>query len=229
MGLDTKMTSTETRFSAPQRIGGWLDLWLVTAVYLASTILINGIGTLPSVHPDIWALAGDSTALFYHPLFKPLLIFSLTSKIALLMYFCLWVVPDFVKLRQRASKMIVAFLLAYLIALALERSLWIFIGQLVPYMPLLGEGNPIFTKQEIVAGISCLIWVPYFLLSRRVRVTFVNGASEAGLTQLTEQEGRSGAHTTVARRVVLTLLVLFGVGIAFTPFISSYIQIWQWR
>ena len=166
------MTSVETRFSAPQSIGGWLYLWLVTVAYLASTILIDVIGTLPSVHPDIWALAGDSTASSYHHLLKPLLIFSLTIKIALLMYFCLWVAPDFFKLRQRASKMIVAFLLAYLLSLVLERSLWIFIRRSFPYMLLLAEGNPIFTKQVIIAGISCLIWVPYFLLSRSVKATF---------------------------------------------------------
>ena len=223
------MTSVETRFSAPQSIGGWLYLWLVTAAYIAGTTLINVIGTLPFVSPGIWAMAGDSTASSYHPLIKPLLIFSLTSKITLLMYFCFWVAPNFFKRRQRASRMIVGFLLAYLLSLVLEQSLWIFIRQSFPYMLVLAEGNPIFTKQVIVAGICCLIWVSYFVLSRSVRATFVNGASAAGLTQLTEQEGRSSAHTTVKRRVVLTLLFLFGVGIAFTPFISSYIQIWQWR
>lgn len=135
-----KMTSVETRFSAPQRVGGWLYLWLVTAAYIASTILIDVIGTSPFVSSDIWAWAGDSTASSYHPLIKPLLIFSLTSKIALLMYFCLWVVPDFLKLRQRASRMIVAFLLAYLLALVLERSLWIFIRRSFPDMLWLAEG-----------------------------------------------------------------------------------------
>ena len=194
MGLDTKMTSVETGFSAPQRIGGWLYLWLVTAGYLASTILINGIGTFPFVAPDVWAIAGDSTASSYHPLLKPLLIFSLTSKIALLMYFCFWVAPNFFKLRQRAPKMIGAFLLAYLFALAAEQSLWIFIRQSFLDLFWFGELDPIFTKQIIVAGISCLIWVPYFLLSGRVRTTFINGASESRLNPPAEQEGLSGAH-----------------------------------
>lgn len=229
MGLDKKMASVETRFSAPQSIGGWLYLWLVTVAYLASTILIDVIGTLPSVHPDIWALADDPTASSYHPLLKPLLIFSLTVKIALLMYFCLWVAPDFFKLRQRASKMIVAFLLAYLLSLVLERSLWIFIRRSFPYMLLLDEGNPIFTKQVIVAGISCLIWVPYFLLSRSVKATFVNVASKVRLNKLAELEGLSGPNTIVKRRVVFSVLFVLGAGIALAPFISSIIQLWQWR
>lgn len=222
------MTTVETRFSIPQRIGGWLYLWLVAAVYLASTILINGIGALPFVAPDIWRMAGDSTGPSYHPLIKPLLIFSLTSRIALLMYFCFWVAPNFFKLRQRASKMIVAFLLAYLLSLVIEQSLWIFIRRSFPYMLWLGEGNPIFTTQVIIAGISCLIWVPYFLLSGRVRTTFVNGASESRLNPPAEQEGLSGAHEILKRRAVFTLLCLVGIGITFTPFISSYIQLWQW-
>jgi tetratricopeptide (TPR) repeat protein len=229
MGLDTKMTSVETGFSAPKRIGGWLYLWLVAAAYIASTILIDGIGISPYISPNTWTMVGDSTALSYHPLLKPLLIFSLTSKIALLMYFCFRVAPNCFKLRQRAPKMIVAFLLAYLFALAAERSLWIFISRSFPDILWLGEGNPIFTKQVIVAGICCLIWVPYFLLSRSVKATFVNGTSVTGLNPLAEQEGLSGSRTPVKRRVVFTLLSLFGVGIAFTPFISSYIQIWQWR
>ena len=223
------MTGGQTGFSAPQRIGGWLYLWLVTAAYIAGTTLINVIGTLPFVSPGIWAMASDSTASSYHPLIKPLLLFSLTSKIALLIYFCWWVAPDFFKLRQRASRMIVGFLLAYLLSLVLEQSLWIFIRQSFPYMLVLAEGNQIFTKQVIVAGICCLIWVPYFVLSRSVKATFVNGISAARLNPLAEQEGLVGSHTPVKRRVVFTLLSLFGVGIAFTPFISSYVQIWQWR
>ena len=229
MGLDKKMASVETRFSAPQSIGGWLYLWLVTAAYVASTILIDMIGTLPFVSSDIWVKASDPTASSYHPLIKPLLIFSLTSKISLLMYFCLWIAPNFFKLRHRAPRMIVVFLLAYLFALVAESSLWIFIRRSFPDILWLGEGNPIFTKQVIVAGICCLIWVPYFLLSGSVKATFVNRTSAACLNPLAEQVSLSGARTTAQRRVVFTLLSLFGVGIAFTPFISSYIQIRQWR
>lgn len=218
------MTSVETRFfSAPQRVGGWLYLWLVTAAYITSTILINVIGTFRFVFSDVWAKIGD------YPLLKPLLFFSLTSKIALLMYLFLWVAQDFFKVRQRAPRMIVAFLLTYLLSLVIERSFWIFITQSFPYMLLLDEGNSIFTKQVIVAGICCLIWVPYFLLSRRAKTTFVNVGSEVHLSQLAEQEGLSGGHTTVKRRVVFSVLFVLGAGIALAPFISSIIQLWHWR
>ena len=157
------------------KIGGWFNLWLVTASILSWQIIAGLIGVLPPVSGKIWAMANDPMSRGYAPLLKVLLLFTLTGR-TLLIYVGGLIGIDFVRRSHYIPKLVVGFLLAYLIILVTEQVLLReFIKPLQMFLVM--PWNPFRLREFVTTIIACLIWVPYFLFSKRVGGMFKIGAS----------------------------------------------------
>ena len=162
------------------KFGGWLFLWWVTASILSLKIIVGLVSVLPPFAGDLWDKANDPFSRGY-PLWKVLLLFGLISRTALL---CTGAVVGigFLRRRHYVPKLIVGFLLAYLLIAVGQKLLMVQIFQPTEsffvmvrafwsswHRDLLGR----FSNFELtLALIACLIWIPYFLLSKRVNDMF---------------------------------------------------------
>jgi uncharacterized protein DUF2569 len=105
----------------------------------------------------------------YHPLSKVFLLFSLTSRTALL-YAGIVIGIDFFRRRHYVPKLVVGFLLAYLVILVAEKLLMRRIME--PLQEFLVTAPKFWTRELVMTTLACLIWVPYFLFSKRVKAMF---------------------------------------------------------
>jgi hypothetical protein len=154
-------------------IGGFLYLWLLTLSVIVLKILMGLIAVLPPFSRDIWAMANDPFASGYHPLLRPLLLFELVGRTALLCGVTV-VAEYFFKKHRRAPRLIVGFMLTYLVFLIAGSLMKTEVMKPLGKFLLSGFQSPFLRKEFILALISCLTWVPYFLRSARVKATFVH-------------------------------------------------------
>jgi len=150
------------------KIGGWLILvaigLIITPVRLIVFILTD---LLTAFSPENWHLLTTPGTEAYHPLWAPILIFELVGNFMFFL-FSIIVAIYFFQRDKIAPKMIIIFLLSNLIFVAVDY----FIGNLIPFVRDLN--NTQSTNELIRIVIGCLIWVPYFLMSKRVKGTFVH-------------------------------------------------------
>ncbi|HJT19789.1 MAG TPA: DUF2569 family protein [Nitrospira sp.] len=153
-----------------ESVSGWLYLWLVTALLIAVTTLLGLLGALPPINHELWATANDPMASAYHPLLRPVLLFKLIARTALL-----WIASvmamDFFRRRRHVPKLVIGFLLANLMVLMTEQLLlWEVMDQYTRYLP--SPWKPFRNYECALALGSCVVWIPYFLNSKRVKVIF---------------------------------------------------------
>lgn len=163
---DRKKSLLSDRGSSPKGLGGWL--------------ILVGIGLALSPVLTIWVLStsvpiflnGSWTALTtpgseaYNPLWGPILIFEIVGNIGFLAA-GLWLLVLFFRRSQRFPELFIwlAFLsLAFIIIDAWFGSL------VIPDEPMIDAD----TRRSLAASIrDIVIWVPYMLVSKRVKNTFV--------------------------------------------------------
>jgi len=162
--------TTETHFRPlqPPKIGGWL---IVIAVGLVLSLLQNLTNMLQVLAPlgggFVWVRLTDPTSPVYHPYWKTVIIYDAVVG-------CLYAIMNMVAIilffgkRRLFPKLTVAFIPT------------IFLLSLVGYY-LVGLIPAVATKPAYVAQGHALIvkfvalhvWIPYFLVSKRVKETFV--------------------------------------------------------
>ncbi len=163
------MTETDQGISVEKKydkIGGLLILVAIGMVLAPIRILLMTVKNLfPAFSKQIWSLLTTPGARAYHPLWKPLLIGELVGNI-LFLGFSVLIAVFFFQRRRSVPKLAVTFLLANLLFVVID---YYAVG-LIPVAATADVG----TKQEIIRTlIVCLIWVPYWLVSKRVKGTFV--------------------------------------------------------
>lgn len=162
--------TAETQFRPLQapKIGGWL---IVIAIGLILSLLQNLTNMLQVLAPlgggFVWLRLTDPTSPVYHPYWKGIIIYDAVTG-------CLYVIMNFVGItlffgkRRLFPKLTIAFIPS------------IFILSLIGYyltglIPLAG-GKTAYAAQGdalIVKFIALHVWIPYFLVSKRVKATFV--------------------------------------------------------
>ena len=152
---------------APLSIGGWLIL--VGFGILASPLrLCVDLGRLvPAYSLDNWLTLTTPGGEGYHALWAPLLIFELVGNIFFVVFSILLAVL-FVQRRRSLP-------LAYVVFLVLN-TLFLVADTLFAAMvtPLKGSDAASFLAQMGRNVVPMVIWIPYFLVSRRVKETFVS-------------------------------------------------------
>jgi hypothetical protein len=151
----------------PKGIGGWL--WLVVAGLLISPIRIAGdLLTIhwPLFRDGAWPVLTTPGAEAYHPLWAPLITFEIAGNTGsiLLALTTLW----FLLRRSRRAPILAITWLIWTTAIV---TIDFFAADLIPAVA--AKPDPAGMRELVRSLISTAIWVPYFLVSQRVRATFV--------------------------------------------------------
>ena len=147
-------------------IGGWLILVAFILLRAPIAVLVTLFrAVFPLLQHDTWAALTTKGTESYHPLWAPLIISELIVNLAFLALALIVLVLFF--RRKRSFPRFVIIL--YLAHLGWEVCLTLVLRQ-IPAM----AGEPATSSLVGVIGLSlgCAIWIPYFLVSKRVRATF---------------------------------------------------------
>lgn len=148
-------------------IRGWLILPAIGVVVMPLRVLADIGKTLPSYAADNWAALTTVGAGAYHPLWAPVLLYELAANLALIVFAVLLAVLFFQK-RRSAPRVFIAVFAGSVIVQAVD-----FV--LASAIPAAAASVTARDWSELARGvISVLIWGSYFLVSRRVKATFVN-------------------------------------------------------
>jgi hypothetical protein len=149
------------------KIGGWLILvaiGLILAPIRLLVVLFKDL--LPALSADTWSRLTTPGTEAYHPLWAPLLFFEIIGN-------CLFIVSPiivavfFFQKRRFVPRLIIVLLLANLVFVAIDY----FAADLIPFVAAQEDMGSLVELIRVL--IACAIWVPYFLVSKRVKGTFI--------------------------------------------------------
>lgn len=149
------------------RIGGWLVLVAIGLIAspfrLGYSLLVE---LLPALDAETWGYLTDPSSPVYHVLWKPLIILELVGN-ALFLIFAVVLLYYFFSRKKELPRLIIIFYAANLLFILLD-------FYLASQIPMVAEIDNNDTYREIGRSVvSCAIWTPYFLLSERVKGTFI--------------------------------------------------------
>jgi hypothetical protein len=150
-----------------QKIGGWLILVGIGIVVNPIRLLLPIGKLIPILFEGKWKILTTPGTTAYHPMWAPSIIFELVGNIAFLVFSIVLAILFFQK-RSVLPKVITTFLLLSLAFVVVD----FLLANSIPVVASQGNQGPL---GEIVRSIIvCLIWVPYFQISKRVKGTFVH-------------------------------------------------------
>lgn len=149
------------------RIGGWLILVAIGLILspfrLAYSLLVE---LLPALDAETWDYLTSPDSPVYHALWKPLIIFELLGN-GLFLIFSVVLLYYFFSRKKELPRLIIIFYAANLLFILLDYLL-------AAQIPMVAEMDDGSTYREIGRSIvASAIWIPYFLLSERVKGTFI--------------------------------------------------------
>ena len=144
--------------------GGWLWLPFIGLVVSPFKVLVG----LKSFEDEGFFQASTWNAIWYSEYWSLWFVIFAEGIINLfiLVFSCLLVLL-FIKKRSNFPRVFIAFLLFNCIYLLADNL----------YVTTIDDAHSIWSKEIIQSIIACIIWVPYFLFSNRVKKTFVNRLS----------------------------------------------------
>jgi len=160
-------SSSDVSIARGEPIGGWLILFAIgLVIYPVRAAFSIATHILPAFSPATWAILTSPGAEGYHPLWKPLLIIELGVN-SLLAACAVWLLVWFFRRRRMAPMLAIAFLAFNFAYVGLD-------AVFARNLPGMEQTVAIATLMDVVrTGVACLIWMPYFVVSRRVKRTFV--------------------------------------------------------
>lgn len=152
--------------AGPRGIGGWLILPLLGLILTPFRIGLQTVSdVLPAVQPATWSALTTPGSKAYHPLWAPAIIFELGAN-AMLILFSVVLVWLFFRKSRRVPLLMIVWLLAIIAAQGIDLA---FANQ-IPAVAALPDTDAI--KNLVRSVVGAVIWVPYFLVSKRVKNTF---------------------------------------------------------
>lgn len=153
--------------AAPKDIGGWLILvaigLIVSPFRIAGQLLTN---YWPIFRDGHWARLTTEGTAGYHPLWAPLIVFELAGNLCLLAIGAATLALFFKKSRKTPS-----FAITWYAFGAVFSALDLVLANFIPALAndAGGEG----TKELSRSIFAAVVWIPYFVMSKRVKETFV--------------------------------------------------------
>lgn len=148
-------------------IGGWLllvVLGLIVAPLRIGTMLYQN--HVPIFSNGTWEAFTSQSSEYYHPLWGPLITFEIIGNLVLIALGLVTLCFLFMKSR-RTPTLAITWLVAGLVFVVAD----FFIAEMIPAI----ADQPTDTESVKEVGrsvVSAMIWVPYFLVSKRVKATF---------------------------------------------------------
>lgn len=160
-------TGTDGTHREPYGLGGWLILLgigIVLSPFRLAAVIVQTY--LPLFQDGTWGILTTPSSEHYHALWAPLLSFEIAGNLAFLVTYSVLAFLFFRKSRF-LPRIYIAATLLNLCFVVLDS--W-FASLVLPDEALVDAD----TAKEIArAALSSAIWVPYMLLSKRVKNTFV--------------------------------------------------------
>jgi hypothetical protein len=152
----------------PVGVGGWLILIALGVFVSPLRLLASFVDTLKPVFQEgVWAALTTPGSSAYHPMWAPVITYELLGNLALLLAYVALLVL-FVRRSTRFPRLfiwIAVFTFPFLVVDA-----WL--GSLLP--PDKPGPDPGVVRGLAASAGTLAIWVPYMLLSKRVRNTFID-------------------------------------------------------
>jgi hypothetical protein len=148
-------------------IRGWLILSLIGLFFAPIRISLFVLkGLVPIFTKGHWNVLTTPGSGVYHPLWSPFILFECVGNV-LFVIFSIVLLVFFLKKSRLLPKLMISYLILNLLFVVGD----FFFGNLIPAVA--AQSNP---QDAIKLGrsfIGAAIWVPYFLVSKRVKQTFV--------------------------------------------------------
>ena len=149
-----------------QGLGGWL---ILVAIGLIVTPIRLGIALvavyLPLFAREKWEAFTTPGGVYYHPLMGPMLITEVVGNTLTIVFAVVLLIFFFAK-KSFFPMLMIIFLAANAVFVGVDHIM----AQQIPLIAK--QQNPAAFQElaRVVAG--CLVWIPYMLVSRRVKATF---------------------------------------------------------
>lgn len=148
-------------------LGGWLILVGIGVVLAPIRLLVAFIPVYaPILEEGVWGALTTPGSPAYHPLWGPLLMGEIGYNLAMVAASVYMIYLFFTK-HFLFPKVFIAICVASLVFIPLDA--WI-VTMIFPTEPMF---DPETTMEFIRVVIASLIWIPYMLVSERVKLTFV--------------------------------------------------------
>lgn len=149
-------------------LGGWLILVQIGLYLTIIGLLIQIVRyNIPSLIDESWQVLMSKDSALYDPFWQPLIIFNAFANISFFL-FSITVLVLFYRKKSMVPRLMIILYSASLLIGIVDYILLLQIG----IGKELDDGESI--RNIIKSSITCLIWIPYFLISERVQGTFVN-------------------------------------------------------
>lgn len=149
-----------------QGIAGWLLLPALGIVFQPLKILKDVAELVPAYAADTWMHLTTVGQTAYHALWAPVLLFELAANLALLVFSVLLLILFFQR-RSNVPRLFLAFQGGALIIVVLD----LFFARLIPAVEHSSSSSG--WASVIRQVLAMAIWGSYFMISRRVKATFV--------------------------------------------------------
>lgn len=159
----------------PKGLGGWL---ILPAIGLFALPLKMGLSLitdfLPIFQKNYWAVLTTPGSGAYHHLWAPLIIFEIAGNIFLLLLDLVLIFLFFIK-STRFPALFISFMALNLVFMVGD----LFFADLIPAVAAQRDFKSFKELAQLFVG--AIIWIPYFLISKRVKNTFVKAEPESSL------------------------------------------------
>lgn len=159
--------STEKPEVKYDKIGGWLFLvvigLIIAPIRIGYSLVVD---FYPLITDGTWPILTTPGSEVYHPLWAPLLIFEIVGN-SLTFIASITILVFFFMRKKFIPLAMIVFYIASLLFVATDY----FAADLIPAVAAQNDKDSL--RELLRIALAVVIWVPYFIMSKRVKGTFV--------------------------------------------------------
>lgn len=158
----------EIALNKPSGLGGWMilvQIGLYVSIFRIIVLIFNYV--IPSFKPEIWEALTSPESSAYDSMWKPSLIFESVANIVFVLFSIFLLVLLYLK-KSTFPRWAIFYYATNLLVLIVD---YVLMAN-IEVLQTMDEGNSMQDIGRLV--VSCAIWIPYFLRSKRVHNTFIH-------------------------------------------------------